>query len=170
MPALMQRRPVSYCESCGRPIHGKPFRAEVDGVEMELCLGCYTKMSSSGRAKPLRSQPRTAQSYKPRRRLPGIRGIEALEIVTDYAERIKRAREERGWPLSVLAEKLRISESLLRKIESGKYKPPIELARKMESLLRVKLVVPSEEPEEFEAEPPTDITLGDIVVIRREEE
>ena len=166
----MQRRPASYCESCGRPIYGKPFRAEVDGVEMELCLSCYTKMSSSGRARPLRTQPRAGVGIRPRRRVAGVRGVEALEIVTDYAERIRRAREERGWPLSVLAEKLRISESLLRKIESGKYKPPIDLARRMESLLRIRLIVPSEEPEEFEARPPTDITLGDIVTIRREEE
>jgi putative transcription factor len=165
----MRKRAVSYCESCGRQIQGRPFRAEVDGVEMELCLSCYTRMSSSGRARPLREKPaaRPRQFGRARAR---VVGMEALDLVPDYAYRIQRAREERGWPPSVLASKLRISEALLRKIESGKYKPPIDLARRMESILKVKLLVPSEEPEEYGGEAPTDITLGDIVVIRRDEE
>ncbi len=167
----MRKRAVSYCESCGRQIHGKPFKAEVEGVEMELCLTCYTKMSSSGRARLVRETPATsARQRVQKRRRSGMSGIESVDLVPDYAQRIREAREERGWPPSALAARLRISETLLRKIEQGKYKPPIDLARKLESILRIRLLVPTEEPEEYEAEPPTDITLGDIVVIRRDEE
>jgi len=150
---------------------GRPYHAEVDGVEMVLCASCYMKLLRSGRAKPLkrREPPRRVAQRIPKAR---SLSIAEYEIVDDYYDRIRTAREERGLSTKELAMKLRISESLLRKIEQGKIKPSIDLAKRMEKLLGIKLLVPTEEPEgpvgsEGEENYPT---LGDIVVVRRDED
>jgi putative transcription factor len=158
---------------CGARIAGRPYRAIVDGVEMVLCASCYLKLTRSGRAIPVRekkgrerSSQRVVRSSRPRRL-----SLELYDIVEDYAERIRRAREERGWTLQVLAQKLRISESMLRKIEGGKMKPSIDLAKRIEKVLKIKILEPTElVDEDIEAPPPGTLTLGDVVVIRRDEE
>ena len=177
-----------YCEMCGARIVGRPYRAVVDGVEMVLCARCYESLVRSGRAQPLPSRPRIVTSAPPRTpsrpgaRAPQPRGggarrvqrrrvsLELYDLVEDYGERIRRAREAKGWSLQALAQRLRISESLLRKIEQEKVKPPIDLARRIEKVLRIKILVPSEIEEEYEAPPPGTLTLGDVVVIRRDED
>jgi len=159
-----------YCEVCGARIAGRPYRAIVDGVEMILCASCYLKLTRSGRAVPVRERPRKASVSEKRRRTMR-RTLELYDIVEDYYDRIKEAREAKGWTPKVLAEKLKISESLLRKIEAGKLKPPVDLARRMEKILKIKLLEPTElEDEEEENLPPGTLTLGDIVVVRRDEE
>jgi putative transcription factor len=166
----LPRKEPLYCEICGMPIIGRPYYAEVDGVEMVLCASCYMKLVRSGRAKPIRRRQQPRKASPPRAR--SASSITEYEIVEDYDEKIKSARQAKGLTTKELALKLKISESLLRKIEQGKLKPSIDLARRIERLLGVKLVVPTEEPEAMEGsrgegEYPT---LGDVVVIRRDEE
>lgn len=164
---------VYYCEMCGVRIAGRPYRAVVDGVEMVLCASCYIKLSRSGRAVLLRRDTRpqkkkTIPVKKPQRRL----SLDEYDIVEDYYERIRRAREAKGWTRSALAQKLRISETMLRRIESGKMKPSISLAKKMEKMLKIKLLEPTElagEEEEYDSEPGT-LTLGDVVIVRKDED
>ena len=167
----MSRGEVLYCEMCGARIAGRPYRAIVDGVEMVLCASCYLKLVRSGRAQPVREPPRRAATA-PRRERRQVRrvSIELLDLVEDYPDIIRRAREAKGWDTKTLAQKLRISESMLRKIEQGKIKPPIDLARRIEKVLRVKILEPTELEEEYEAPPPGKLTLGDVVVIRRDED
>ncbi|MCE4598761.1 MAG: multiprotein bridging factor aMBF1 [Desulfurococcales archaeon] len=170
----MARSPkeILYCEVCGQPIHGPVYRAEVDGVEMNLCPSCYVKLSRSGRAVLIRSRkPKAGVKKRPQPPRRTSRILEALELVEDYYERIRQARTSLGWTQAALAQRLRISESMLRKIESGKMKPSIDLAKKMERILKIKLLEPVEieEEEDFTA-PPGTLTLGDIVIVRRDEE
>lgn len=155
-----------YCEVCGVEIRGPAYRAEVDGVEMTLCPSCYYKLSRSGRARLVRRR-----QEKKRRAIPRRPRIEMYDIVPDYDARIREAREAKGWTQAVLAQKLRISEAMLRKIEAGKLKPTIDLAKRIEKLLHIELLVPTElEEEDYEAPPPGSLTLGDIVVVRRDED
>ena len=162
------QKEVLYCEVCGMEIKGPAYRAEVDGVEMTLCPSCYYKLSRSGRAKLVRrrggEKRRVARPRRPR--------IEMYDLVSDYDARIRSAREARGWSTRVLAQKLRISEAMLKKIEAGRMRPTIDLARRIEKLLKIELLVPSEveAEEEYTGPPPTSLTLGDIVVVRRDED
>jgi putative transcription factor len=165
----LPKREVLYCELCGMPIVGRPYYAEVDGVEMVLCASCYLKLTRSGRAKPLRRPSRPRSVSIPQRRRERV--IVEYELVDDYDERIRSGRQAKGFTLAELAQKLRISESLLRKIEQGKMKPNIDLARRIERILGVKLLVPTEEPEEPGGGGlPEYPTFGDIVVIRKDKE
>jgi len=167
----LPRGETLYCEMCGTPIRGRPYRAIVDGVEMILCVSCYLKLVQSGRAKPAperRRQPPRRQARRPAPRRPSI---ELYDIVEDYSERIVGAREARGWTRAALAQKLRISETMLRKIEQGKMKPSIDLARKIEKLLGIQLLEPVEiEDEEYTPPPPGTLTLGDVVVVEKDDE
>jgi putative transcription factor len=156
-----------YCDICGAKIVGRPYFALVDGVEMVLCASCFLKLSKSGRAKLIRvGEPKEEPTKKIRKR---VTGKTVYEVVEDYAERIATARIKKGLSTKDLAAKLRISENVLRKIEQGRFKPSIDLARKMERILGIKLVEPTEEPEEEEFEAKEELpTLGDIVVVRRD--
>ncbi len=165
----MARGETLYCEMCGAPIAGRPYRAVVDGVEMILCASCYLRLVQSGRAKPVRESRRPSGERVKRVRPPRRVSLELYDIVEDYDERIVRAREARGWTRAALAQKLRISETMLRKIEQGKMKPSIDLARKMEKLLGIQLLEPVEIEEEYDVEP-GKLTLGDVVVVKKDED
>jgi len=167
---------------CGREI---PVRASVEvkieGAVMRLCPGCYARysMGRGARARqdsiqpPLpqtkRSKPPATQAaQQPKRR----DRIERYEVVKDYSERIKSAREAKGLTTKDLANLIRESENIVKRIESGKLVPPIDLARRIESVLKIQLVVPSVDQElEEEAKRTTagELTLGDVVQIRKKE-
>ncbi len=156
-----------YCEVCGRPIKGQGRRVLLEGAEVIVCDDCYAKLLKSNRAVPVTRRPQkvTAPS-KPRRA-----GSEMLEVVDDYPDIIRRAREQRGWTTAVLAQKLRVSEDLIRRIEGGKVKPTIDLAKRIEGLLKVRLLQPVEyeESEGAKGAAPDALTFGDVAVVRRDE-
>jgi putative transcription factor len=76
-------------------------------------------------------------------------------------------------PLSVLAERLAEKESFLERIEAEKTRPSIELAKKLEKELNVKLLEPAEPssmPAIFEpSRKSSGRTLGDVVEFERKE-
>ncbi len=92
---------------------------------------------------------------------------EELEVVPDFAERIHLARESRGWTQQFLAYKLNERESFVKNLESGRMTPPIELAKKLETLLKVRLLEhPAKEEVEAKSEQTGELTLGDVVNVR----
>jgi len=100
-------------------------------------------------------------------------------IVSDYAVRIKSAREKKGLPQKEFAMQLTLKESLLHKMESGHHEPDIALARKLEKLLGIQLVeVIGEGPKPIERAPVkkehgksvpaknAPLTIGDIIQLK----
>ena len=158
------------CELCGKPLRGKGKRVLIAGAVLTVCSEC-AKFGS-----PVREPPRISRfTAKPRRLKPikpvaASRGMmEDLEVVEDYAEKIRAAREALGWTKEILAERVKEKVSVIRRIESGAMVPPIPLARKLESVLKVKLLVPAVQSEFYH--PTTsarkfDLTLGDIAEIK----
>ncbi|MET1101990.1 MAG: multiprotein bridging factor aMBF1 [Pyrodictiaceae archaeon] len=107
---------------------------------------------------------------QPKRRGVSERQAMAYEVVSDYAERVRKARERLGWSQKMLAERVRESENVIRRIELGKLKPTIDLARRLERVLGIKLLEPVvEEPETSDRERGGfHLTLGDIAEIRED--
>lgn len=66
--------------------------------------------------------------------------IESLEIVPDYAQIIRLAREKTGMSQDEMADKLREKRTVISAIERGGIKPDIKTARKIENLLKVKIL------------------------------
>jgi len=62
--------------------------------------------------------------------------------------------------------------SIIQKIELGKMAPDIRLAKALEHVLRVKLLVPTSEPPlpKLSTTPTKEITLADVARIRKKEE
>lgn len=142
---------MSVCELCGK--EGPVITAVVEGSQMTVCQAC-------------------AKFGKIIRRPVGITGKapvakapEASEIVvSEYAQLIRSAREKSGMTQKDFAMKLNEKESVIHKLENGQFVPPISMARKLEKMLHVKLVVVEEE-EEVEAgkKGSGPLTIGDII-------
>jgi putative transcription factor len=65
--------------------------------------------------------------------------IGEMELAPDWNKRIRTAREAHLWTPEVLGKKLNEKKSVVLKIESGSFRPPDALVRKIEHLLKVRL-------------------------------
>jgi len=83
--------------------------------------------------------PRTRS--KRRLELPG----EDLELVEDFGELIRKARIRLGLTQQDLAAQLNEKITVIKKIEAGQLRPSIQLAKKLEKFLKIRLLVPVEE-------------------------
>lgn len=75
-----------------------------------------------------------------------------------------------GWDQRTLALKLKVSENIVKRIESGKLRPTLDLAKRLEEVLNIKLLVPSIEEVIEDNKAQKYATLGEIVKIRGAEE
>ena len=90
------------------------------------------------------------------------------EIVEDYADVIRVAREHSGLSHEDLGKKINEKESVLRKIETGKMAPNDQLVSKLEHALKIKLLVPvTEEKVPLPKASNREFTLGDAIKISK---
>ena len=123
------------CPLCGGKIW-KAQRVIIEGAKLTVCQSCaqhgtkiiqkeklkYNKAPLSQRAKT-GSTKKTFQSRET-----------SIEIVPDYAKKIRNARMNKKLNQEQFAQKLNEKPSLLRRIESGKVEPTIKLAKKIEKV------------------------------------
>ncbi|MCX8187261.1 MAG: helix-turn-helix domain-containing protein [Nitrososphaeria archaeon] len=92
---------------------------------------------------------------------------EDLELVEDFGEVVRAARIKMGLTQEDLARQLNEKLATIKKIESGEFKPPIVLARRLERFLKVRLLEPVEAPENVAGKVSTrkepGISLGDLI-------
>ena len=159
-----------YCEMCGMPIEGKPYKVIVEGTEMIVCERCYRSIKAKAtpiEPKSVKEKPK--KSVKKQKEAPKKKVVE-YEVVEDYARRVREARERLGMSREELGTKVGAGENVIKRIELGRLEPDLELARKLEKVLGIKLVRKVEYEETVTTKAPKDeeLTLGDIVVIRRD--
>lgn len=150
-----------YCDVCGAPAPAL-VTISIEGTKIRACPKC----ASRARIRPV-AEPPKQKIARPERQKTQPRE-DSYEIVDDYAERIKKARLAKGLSEAELAQRLRVSAELIRKIEGGKYKPTYSMAKILESLLKIKLLVRIEGEERY-GKAPAELTLGDVAVLRGEE-
>ena len=93
---------------------------------------------------------------------------ETLEVAQDFGSRIRMAREELELSHEDLGRKIGEKVSVLRKIESGKMAPDHTLAEKLGHALKIRLLVsPSEPKAPSAASSPPEITLGEVVQVKK---
>jgi len=138
---------------------------------MIACSECAKLGSGYWEDKPKRrpktiTKPQVKISIPRKKQVPTV--SEALELVSDFGLRIRRAREGLGLSHEDFGRKIGEKVSVLRKIESGKMTPALMLAEKLEHSLKIKLLVPSSEPKAPSAalSKPREITLGDVVRLK----
>lgn len=144
------------CEVCGKP--DARIDAVIEGAKLRVCEGCAKLSKRIIYVEPVASRERKES-----------RKAEAeVEIVDDYAVKIKTARERLGITRKELAAQIDEKESFLKHIEEGTASPPDMMARKLERNLKIKLF------EEVTVESggtakrkSADVTLGDIVDVKK---
>ncbi len=116
------------CHICGA-LRESLFKSLIEGTSVSVCEDC------SRFGKTVES-PKSLQSKK-----FIVNRVEEIEIVErDYFLKIKNARENRGLTHGELAKLLAERESSLHHIETGKLKPTIKLAKKIEKVLGITLI------------------------------
>lgn len=156
------------CELCGEEIRGRAYLGVVDRAELILCEKCVKRATKVygpiGQRKP--SQPKTV------RRVPKSGQKIVEEIVDNFADIIKEARERAGLTKDALAAMTGVKVSVIRRIEEGTLVPPVNLARKLERILKVKLVeelIEESQPRSTGVGTRWEQTLGDVAVFKDEE-
>lgn len=164
-----------YCEICGREIADEKLcrTVVVDGALLKACPACYNRLRKQGKLQEV-SQPRTKSAPRTQKRwiktrVPRRILEEEYDIVEDYAERIRKARQRLGWSQAVLAQKVREKENVIKRIEAGRLKPSIELARRLEKILGIVLLEPviDEELGFFGGSNEDYFTIGDLIRIKK---
>ena len=151
------------CDMCGSL--GKLYKAIVEGAELNVCHDCSKFGKVIGvikqeEAKEIKRKITTNEKKEPE--------AEKMEVIVNgYAEKIKKKREHLGLKQEEFAKKINEKESLIQKIESSHFEPSIDLAKKIENFLRIKLIEEYEEKHEKQAKSKTEsFTIGDFVKIK----
>ncbi len=148
---------MPVCEMCGEG--GPLFRALIEGATLSVCQTC-AKMGKVLAA----PQPSLRAKTKPRIAAPEI--VERL--VDDFSSRIQQARQKLGLTQKEFAAKLAERETAVSKMEAGEYEPPIDIARRFEHILRVRLIEKDEEAGAMlKGEKTGPLTIGDIIKVKK---
>jgi putative transcription factor len=113
--------------------------------------------------------PRPVPSKPADRRAP--REVQELDIADNYPQIIQKARRKHGLSQEDLAMKVKEHLSVIRKIELGKMVPNMRLAKELEHVLRIRLLVLTSEPPVPKLTPGVtkEVTLADVARIRNKE-
>ncbi len=149
------------CEICGK----RTARAVIliEGAKMLACGGCMRggkvihRLSFEEKGSVVAAPASKVQAEE--------------EVVDDYAPRIRKARQKMGLPVAVVAERINEKRSHLEAVESGRIRPTLATARKLEKELNIKLVekprvevAPSVSKKAKFSEP----TLADMIETKKE--
>ena len=150
------------CDLCGKTTEDLA-KAIIEGVQLDVCKECarFGKIISQpkriGAKEQIRHMQRQVQQKEEKTEL----------LAENYAEIIKKKRESIGMTQKDFASKINEKEATVHKIETGAFKPPIPLVKKLEKVLGVKLIEEYEERHEASKDKRTEgFTLGDFIKIK----
>jgi putative transcription factor len=171
------------CEMCGTET-GSPKTVKIEGAELEVCDDCAdfgtevrTEQPSSSSTKYSTSSSSGSGSSASSRGSSGTSGgggggrrrdmfDEMDEVVQDYDDRIRTARESKGLTQEELAKQLNEKASLIRKLERGDVLPSDSVQRKLERALGIDLTMGGSGDDDAEwsgGSSTGGTTLGDVV-------
>lgn len=149
-------------------------RATVEGTTMSVCGGCVKfGVEQAGVQQEVTGRSRVTQAVEKRAvrsRSRDIYDSMQEELVEDYGERVRAARQRKGMTLEQLGDKLKERVSELTKVEAGTYHPTDTLVNKLERELGIKLKEKPEVPSGIGGKPvggspggDKALTLGDLI-------
>ncbi len=123
------------CELCGKQASLVPTLIET--VKMDVCTACtrFGQVLQQRQVAAVLQKKQEEQQRKRHREEP------QLSIVEDYADRIRKKREQLGLKQVDLARMIAERESLIQKMETSQFEPPLDLAKKLEKYLHIRLIV-----------------------------
>ena len=143
------------CDLCGK-IEDNLKKALIERVELNVCSGC----SKFGK---VLGTVRKDITKKPIKKIE-----EKIELlIENYPELIKRKRESLGLTQKDFANSINEKETTIQKIETGVFQPSLQLAKKLEKVLGIKLIEEYiEKGEVFKRKSKEGFTLGDFIKIK----
>jgi putative transcription factor len=125
------------CEICGKELEN-PRKAKIEGSILTVCGECVklgTEVFFAG-AKQAVKEPymrKITPAYQ--------QEVEDEEMLSEeYPKLIRQAREKRGMNRKEFAMMLNERESVVDKLESGKFRPDDKLVRKLQKKLGIQLL------------------------------
>lgn len=160
-----------------------PTSVKIEGAELDVCDNCTefgtkiqqtkststsTKYSTGSTSSGSSQSGTTGQSSQPSSSPSGSRRDmfdEMEEVVDDYDDRIRHARESENLTQDELANQLNEKASLIRKLERGDVLPSDRMQRKLERALNISLSAGGDvdDSDWSSGASPGTTTLGDVV-------
>ena len=150
------------CDLCGK-VDGQLNRTLIEGVELNVCSDCskFGKVLAPVKRDSPKEQHRMMQKAE-------SKGEKVKLLLEDYAEIIKKKREEMGLSQKDFGSKINEKESTIHHIETGTLEPSLSLAQKLERFLGVKLIEEHEEGHEtVKKKSEGGFTLGDFIKVKK---
>ncbi len=145
------------CEMCGKET--ELCKAIIEGTELSVCEKCGSFGKVIQRIQSFNNPSVKKKAQK----------TEVVEVLVEsFAQKIKSAREKLSLTQKDFAKKINERESVLHKIETGHYKPPVETAKKYEKILNMQLVetVTQDSAESLPKSKSAGLTIGDMLKIK----
>ena len=163
------------CPICGGIIWGRGQKVLIEGAKMTVCNACaqHGTRIKSGAPKNMQKREVSKKPSKPTYNTPSYKpkdNFDELELVADFAERIRNARIKSKLSQELFAQKLHEKLSLMKRIETGKAKPTIPLAKKIEKTYNITLLQKSSQEEinyKSYVKRGSGSSLGDIAFIKK---
>ena len=140
---------------------------------MRVCALCakFGKVVEEARPKgaaPPLAGPPPGPSARVRNRAEKPVPLESEEeLVADFGERVRKAREARRVTVEDLARAINERQSIVQKVEAGTYFPDPELTRKIEASLQIRLREKVEQVHPEKAAPRGGVTIGDLIRMKK---
>ncbi|MEK6899608.1 MAG: multiprotein bridging factor aMBF1 [Nanoarchaeota archaeon] len=152
---------MAFCEMCGKT--GSLVSAMIEKVEMTVCANCARFGTVKNNASSFSSTSSSIYKNKVEHKDP------ALRVISGYASAIRQVRERKGLSQEDFSKLLQERESLVSSWETGKMAPSIDAAKKLERVLKIRLVESDvEESVKPEKSSKADgFTLGDFIKVRK---
>lgn len=152
------------CDMCGKDT--QLFVASVEGAKMQLCKECssYGKVFGNVKTKEERIQEdKRIKEIIEKGSKKSYKDFETHEtLATNFGQIIRKKREALQITQEEFAKMLNIKMSEIHHMEHGDFRPPIELAKRIEKALKITLIVSDESNEKMEHQSSGPMTIGDL--------
>ncbi len=156
------------CELCGAEVP-RTKNVAIESTVLAVCASC-SKFGDEVTTPVVRRStmpPVIAQRLEARKRRLTPRDVYAdagtMELAEDFPQRIRQAREARGWKQADLGAKINEKASVIAKLESGAMDPGEALIRKLEKELGIRLKEQVESVSVKKQSAAGSLTLGDLI-------
>jgi putative transcription factor len=149
------------CELCGG--EGPLTKIRIEGVVMQACGNCAKHGTPIDAPASGFNSSRPSRPY--RDPIKKTVGNDDEYVLPNAGALIKAAREKMNMRQIDLSKRLNIAESVIHQIESGNYKPTMDVIKKFEAGLSLKLIgTVSREPVVLDKQMETRaFTIGDMI-------
>ena len=152
---------MSICNICG--IKSELYQTLIEGTELNVCMKCskFGKVIKKVKTEEEKKDIKKQESILPEKEIMQL-------IVSDYAGLIKNAREKLNLKQEDFAKKINEKQNLIHLIETSRLEPSIDLAKKLEKALKIKLIEEYEETgtENVKKDSGETFTIGDFIKVK----